>query len=366
MSEARTFFRTLLEEAIRSVASDVHLKGGAKPRFRIQGKMCEQETAEPVSNEQVEDLVGLIAGEDVLAKADNYDTSFHDLGCRFRINISRTYDPLSETRRGIQLSARILPTAILSVEEIGFPNRCYEDIVDLERGLVLVTGITGSGKSTTLASLLSAVNHRHKKKVVTLEHPVEFWFEDEKSFFTQREIPTSVGSFADGVYEALRQDPDIIFIGEIRDDRTTDASLKAVDSGHLVFSTLHSISATNAISRLVKFVPEKMAPRIRHELSLHVEYVLAQQLLPRKTGLGRVLAMEILHPGKDPAPRKFIREGGDKVRLCDYMLSHTQTGNLLMDESIWKLYARRRISGMTAVRYAHNRKEMQKRVETGG
>jgi len=364
MDETRDFLLNLLEHAIRSVASDVHLRTGAKPRFRIQGRIHEQETYKPVGSDRIANLVTLLAGEDALAETSNIDTSFHDLGCRFRVNISRTYDPASPTRTGLQISTRILPTSILPMEEIGFPNRCYEDIVNLERGLVLVTGITGSGKSTTLASLLNAINQRYEKKIITLEHPVEFWFEDVKSYFTQREIPASVTSFADGVREALRQDPDILFIGEVRDDSTANAALKAVDSGHLVFSTLHSISAADAISRLVKLVPEESVPRIRHELSLHVEYVLAQQLLPRKAGLGRVLAMEVLYPGKDPAPRKYIREGQEKARLIDYMLSHGETGNILMDESVFQLYQQGKIAGMTAIRFAHDRKEMQRKVES--
>lgn len=358
-------FQEMLKEAIRCQASDVHLKSNSNPLFRIRGELTRPE--QPVfSYEDIEFITrSLGVTDDAFTQKGNVDTSYHNLGSRFRINISRVYTPHNGNRNGLQISARILPDTPMVIDDIGFPNDCYKEILSLERGLVLVTGVTGSGKSTTLASIIDTINKTQKKKIITLEQPVEYFFQDDLSYITQREVPSSVVSFADGIREAMRQDPDLIMIGEIRDYETVDAALQAVESGHLVLSTIHATNAYATVQRMASLVPEEMMLKIRHEMSVCLEFVLSQQLLPRYKKPGRVLAMEVFRPGKDPAPRKYIRDALES-RIPDYMVSHKDSGNILMDECLLHLQQRNDITAEIALQYAHNREQLKQKLKGQG
>ena len=282
--------------------SDLHIKSGAIPAYRIDGDLVKLNGPE-VTDELAEGLIFPLIGEKSLAilKKDNsVDCSYRFGNLQFRINVFMEND-------GLCAAIRALGLEIPKPEEIGFPNDLWKDIIRLKHGLVLFTGITGAGKSTTIASLIDRINQNRACRIITLEDPIEYLFGQRNSVISQREVGRDIGSFSDGLRAMMRQDPDIIFVGEMRDSETVNMTLTAAETGHLVFSTLHTRDVTGSITRILDYFPAGRQDEVRNQLSLGLAYVVCQKLVPRKNGKGRVVAMEILN--NNYAAANLIRTG---------------------------------------------------------
>jgi twitching motility protein PilT len=281
----------LLQVGISRKASDLHLKVGYPPFYRVQGILSSADT-EVLTSENIMAMIRAMLGEDArmaqLESGRNLDFSLSLFGHRFRANAAFAQgSPF--------LCIRFISSKIRELEEIGFPNDVYNDIIKLQKGLVLVTGVTGSGKSTTLASMIQAINRNRATHIITLEDPIEYVHAPIKSIISQRELGLDVSSFADGVKYSLREDPDVILVGEIRDIDTAKQVLAAANSGHLVFSTIHASSASETIRRFVTLFPSSEQEACANSLAANLTYVLSQSLIPYQKDVGRTLAMEILN-----------------------------------------------------------------------
>ena len=317
----------LLEGMLERSASDLHLKAGHPPVLRIHGRLVPQ-TDWPVPDERaMEDLLIQLAGErerEVFERELELDFAYETETARFRVNAARQ-------RGSIYLTLRAIPRAVPTLAELGLPQVCAR-LALLPQGLVLVTGPTGCGKSTTLAAMIEQVNRTVARRIVTLEDPIEYVFEDRLSVITQREVGADTRSFATGLKYALRQDPDVIMVGEMRDLETIAATLTAAETGHLVLATLHTPSAPEAVDRIVDVFPAHQQAQVRTQLAMTLAGVIAQRLIPRADGSGRVAACEVLIG--IPAVRNLIRE-----RKTPQMVSVMQTGREHgMQTMNWALY----------------------------
>lgn len=304
----------LLEDVIKSKASDLHIQVGLQPMLRVDGSLKPVAGTEPLSEESVESLVFSILDEDqkaIFLKDKEFDFSFAfgDLG-RFRVNAFHE-------RGNIACALRLIPNEILSIEQLGLPD-VIGKFAEYPRGLVLVTGPTGSGKSTTLASVISKINAERSTHIITIEDPIEFTHKSQKSVIVQREVHYDTFSFSAALRSALRQDPDVVLIGEMRDLETIAAAITIAETGHLVFATLHTNSAAQSIDRMVDVFPPHQQPQIRSQLSNILMAICSQRLVP-SVGGGRTVAAEILVA--TPAVRNIIREG--KTHQLDAVI---QTG----------------------------------------
>ncbi|RDW16343.1 type IV pili twitching motility protein PilT [Oceanobacillus arenosus] len=279
----------LLEQAYAKGASDLHITVGSKPIFRINGELIPQgETI--LTNEDTENMAKAIikdADWDRFIDIGELDFSYMiENVSRFRVN---TY----HQRQKIGIVARVIPSQIPSIEQLGMPL-ILKDLAKKPQGLILVTGPTGSGKSTTLAAMIDYINQSSAKHVITLEDPIEYEHQHLKSIVNQREVGIDTGSFANGLRAALRQDPDIILVGEMRDYETISTAITAAETGHLVFATLHTSSAAQTIDRIIDVFPPFQQPQIRIQLASVLEGIISQRLLRRADGSGRIAATEIL------------------------------------------------------------------------
>jgi len=292
----------LLEEVIKKKASDLHVQVGLPPMLRIDGKLIAISGAEALTEESVEALVFAILDEDqkqILLKDKEFDFSFAfgDLG-RFRVNAFHE-------RGNLAAALRLIPNEILTIEQLGLPP-IVNKFADYPRGLVLVTGPTGSGKSTTLAALLHKINVERAVHIVTIEDPIEFTHKSQKSVIVQREVHYDTYSFSAALRSSLRQDPDVVLIGEMRDLETIAAAITIAETGHLVLATLHTNSASQSIDRMIDVFPPHQQPQIRTQLSNILMAICSQRLIPAIGG-GRIAAAEILTA--TPAVRNIVREG---------------------------------------------------------
>lgn len=280
---------TILNEAVGRRASDVHLSVGRSPTLRVDGALQEL-PFQPLTRQWLEEQMEELGGADRIARLrEFYDADFiYKYGAhRFRCNLGMTED-------GINLAARTLPTKVPTPDDLKLPQ-AIRKLCDLERGLVLVTGPTGSGKSTTLAALLGEIARRQGRHIITLEDPIEFALpRDGKSVVDQREFRRSFTSFPDGLRQALRQDPDVILVGELRDQDTMRTALMAAETGHLVFSTLHTYDASSTIGRLVSAFSAEEQNQVRAQLAYILKGVVSQTLLPHAQGRGRVASYEVM------------------------------------------------------------------------
>ncbi len=292
----------LLAELVRRAGSDLHLRANLPPYFRIDGELIAVEGARPLTGEELERFLGpllpaakrtqLAAGEEA-----DFGLQFGNLG-RFRVNVFRE-------RRGIGAVFRLIPARIPTAEELNLPQ-VVRDWALLRKGLILVTGPTGSGKSTTLAAILNLANNLRSEHIVTIEDPIEFVHPDRKALITQREVGRDTQSFKDALRAALREDPDVVLIGELRDLETVSIALETAETGHLVFGTLHTVTAAAAVDRMVDQFPADRQNQVRTVLADVLRGAVAQTLLRRKGG-GRIAALEILV--SSPAVANLIREG---------------------------------------------------------
>lgn len=292
----------LLEEVIKKKASDLHLQVGIPPMLRVDGSLTPVPGTETLSEETVEKLIFSILDDDqkqILLKDKEFDFSFAfgDLG-RFRVNAFHE-------RGNLAAALRLIPNEILTIEQLGLPP-IVSKFADYPRGLVLVTGPTGSGKSTSLAALVHKINNERAAHIVTIEDPIEFTHKSIKSVLVQREVHYDTYSFSAALRSSLRQDPDVVLIGEMRDLETIAAAITIAETGHLVFATLHTNSAAQSIDRMIDVFPPHQQPQIRAQLSNILMAICSQRLVPTIGG-GRVAAAEIMIA--TPAVRNIIREG---------------------------------------------------------
>lgn len=292
----------LLEEVVKKKASDLHLQVGLPPMLRIDGTLLPISGADVLSDEAVETLIFAILDEDqkqILLKDKEFDFSFAfgDLG-RFRVNAFHE-------RGNLAAALRLIPNEILTIEQLGLPP-IVNKFADYPRGLVLVTGPTGSGKSTTLAAMIHKINMERAEHIITIEDPIEYTHRSKKSVVVQREVHYDTYSFSAALRSALREDPDVVLIGEMRDLETIASAITIAETGHLVFATLHTNSAAQSIDRMIDVFPPHQQPQIRSQLSNILMSIVSQRLIPQIGG-GRIAAAEILIA--TPAVRNIIREG---------------------------------------------------------
>jgi twitching motility protein PilT len=283
--------------------SDLHIKVGVQPAFRVDGDLMKLR-GQVVTKEIAEGLIFPLLDEKKLADFranNNIDCSYHYADLQFRINVFMDND-------GPVAAIRALGSDVPKLEEIGFPNDVYKDVVKLQNGLVLLTGITGAGKSTTIASFLDRISETKACRIISIEDPIEYILKQKNAVISQREAGRDVPSFTAGLKAMMREDPDVIFVGEMRDAETIAMTLMAAETGHLVFSTLHTRDVTGTVTRILDYFPSTRQDEVRNQLSLSLAYVISQKLIPKKDGTGRIVAMEILN-NNNYACANIIRTG---------------------------------------------------------
>ncbi len=270
--------------------SDLHLKAGCPPVYRIDGDL-QKLKGTPLDPPTLEALARCILGEGdwaTLQEKGSVDASYITDTMQFRLNVFHDND-------GLVLAVRALDSNPPKVEDIGFPNAVWRDIVTRQHGLVLLTGITGAGKSTTIAALINRIAATRPLRIITLEDPIEYRLLSQQAIISQREVGRDVPSYERGLRDCLREDPDVIFVGEMRDRESTSWTLTAAETGHLVFSTLHTRDVRGTVTRILDMFPSLQQDEIASQLSLGLSYIICQKLIPRADGQGRVVAMEILN-----------------------------------------------------------------------
>ena len=342
----------LLEEVVKKKASDLHLQIGLPPMLRVDGSLRPVSGADVLTEEALESLVFAILDDDqkqILLKDKEFDFSFAfgDLG-RFRVNAFHE-------RGNLAAALRLIPNEILTPEQLGLPE-IVKKFADYPRGLVLVTGPTGSGKSTTLASLVDKINTEKATHIITIEDPIEFTHKSKKSVLVQREVHYDTFSFSAALRSSLRQDPDVVLIGEMRDLETIASAITIAETGHLVFATLHTNSAAQSIDRMIDVFPPHQQPQIRSQLSNILMAICSQRLIP-SIGGGRVVAAEVLVA--TPAVRNIIREG--KTHQLDAVIqTGADYGMQSMDKTLVSLIHSGTISYDEARNYAVDIEELDR------
>lgn len=342
----------LLEEVIKKKGSDLHLQVGLPPMIRVDGALKPVAGAEVLNEEAVEALVFAILDEDqkqLLLKDKEFDFSFAfgDLG-RFRVNAFHE-------RGNLAAALRLIPNEILTVEQLGLPA-IMNKFADYPRGLVLVTGPTGSGKSTSLAAVVDKINSEKATHIITIEDPIEFTHRSKRSVVVQREVHYDTYSFSTALRSALRQDPDVVLIGEMRDLETIASAITIAETGHLVFATLHTNSAAQSIDRMIDVFPPHQQPQIRAQLSNILMGICSQRLVPTIGG-GRTVAAEILVA--TPAVRNIIREG--KTHQLDAVIqTGAEYGMQSMDKTLVQLIHEGTISYDEAKNFAVDIEELDR------
>jgi len=336
----------LLQRMAATGASDLHLKVASPPVLRIHGVLLPQTDLPVVTRESIDDLFRAVTDErqrQLLAENLELDFAYDTTVARCRVNacLQRGTTSLAFRRVGL-----VVPT----IDELGLPEIC-KSLALRPRGLILATGPTGSGKTTTLASMVGHLNERARRRIVTVEDPVEYLHEDKKCFITQRELGTDTRSFAEALKHSLRQDPDVILVGEMRDLETMAAALTAAETGHLVMSTLHTSSAPLTIDRIIDAFPPHQQQQIRIQLSTTLEGVLSQTLLPRADGAGRVAAVEVMVASS--AIRNLIREGKTH-QMANAIQTGAKYGMQTLEQALAALCEKRLLSRDEALSAAND------------
>jgi twitching motility protein PilT len=344
----------ILTLAKQKGASDIHISPGNALMLRIDGELLPQSEM-ILKPKEIDEILNPVMNSDQISNLDRIgelDFAFSVPGfSRIRANVFR--------QRGTYAAAlRILSYEVPTPEALGLPKAVVE-LTTKKRGLVLVTGATGSGKSTTLASLIEIIANRDRKNIITLEDPIEYLHSNKKAIVSQREIGCDTGSYANALRAALRQDPDVILVGEMRDLETISTAITAAETGHLVFSTLHTNSAADAIDRMIDVFPPHQQQQIRIQLAGVIEGVIAQQLMPRSDTNGRIAAFEVLVA--NPAVRNLIREG-KSFQIPSIIQTSKKEGMQTMDDAITNIFFHNQISVMTAVTYAHDTEAMHNKL----
>jgi twitching motility protein PilT len=345
--------RELLGLMVKRNASDLHLTVGSPPQLRIDGRLVKTEF-DPLTPEDTRKLAYSIMSEKQRKKFEEQselDLSFGiEQMSRFRCNVFMQ-------RGNVAVALRLIPFRIRSFEELGLP-KVVSDFAKLPRGLILVTGPTGSGKSTTLASVINKINQERHDHILTVEDPIEYLHRHNCALINQREVYSDTASFASALKFALREDPDVVLIGEMRDLETTDAALTISETGHLVFATLHTNSCAESINRIIDIFPTNQQEQVRVVLSFVLQSVVTQQLIPRIGG-GRALALEIMVC--TPAVRALIRD--DKIHQIYSMIQAGQKfGMKTMNQSLAELYLSKKITLTDALGRSSNIQELNEMI----
>ena len=320
----------LLQACVSQGASDIHLVTNRAPVLRIDGQLRSLETKvlEPDDTVALMKSITPERNQQELQEEGGTDFGFaYGDEARFRVAIFKQ-------KGDITLVLRLIPTKILSFEEIGLPEICAA-LCRRPRGMFLVTGPTGSGKTTTLAAMVNYINENFDRHIITVEEPIEYYHTHKKSIINQREVGIDVPSFSEALRRVLRQDPDVILVGELRDLETIEAAVRAAETGHLVFSTLHTTSAAGTITRIIDVFPVNQQEQIRTQLSSNLMAVLSQALCPLATGRGRIAAYEFMVV--TPAIANLIREN-KTYRIDSSIQTGRKLGMQLLDEHLWQLY----------------------------
>ncbi|RLJ71297.1 twitching motility protein PilT [Hydrogenivirga caldilitoris] len=349
----------VIQRAVQQDASDIHITSGARPAIRVDGKITFLNEFPVMTPEVTQKLAYSVMSErhrKTLEERGQVDFSFgvKDLG-RFRANVFYQ-------RSSVAAVFRRLPYKIRTVNELGLSEKVLE-LCHRKMGLVLVTGPTGSGKSTTLAAMINYINENFPHHIITIEDPVEYIFHHKQSIVNQRELDQDVYSFADALRAALREDPDVILVGEMRDKETIEIALRAAETGHLVFGTLHTNTAISTITRVVDVFPAEQQEQIRVQLSLTLQGVISQRLLPRVGG-GRVLAYELLIP--NAGIRNLIRENKLQQIYSLMQSGQIESGMQTMNQSLYRLHKSGYISLDEALRASPDIKELERMLGITG
>jgi twitching motility protein PilT len=362
VTKARPIEEVHIDELLRLVVekrgSDLHLASGVPPVMRIDGQLYAT-NFDALSDFEVQRMIyAILTDEQIRIFETDYelDCSYQLRGVsRFRVNVYRD-------RGAVAGAFRVIPSKIPTVRELGLPL-VLEDLSRRPRGLVLVTGPTGSGKSTTLAAMIGQINNERSVHIITIEDPIEYLHTHKRSLINQRELGSDTRNFAQALRHALREDPDVILVGEMRDLETMALAITAAETGHLVFSTVHTNNAAQTVDRIVDVFPPGQQEQIRIQLSNNLEAVLSQQLLPRAGTPGRIAAMEIMIAS--PAIRNLIREA-KAHQITSIIQTSAHLGMQTMDQCLRDLYQRGLITYEEAMGRAMNQEELKKMLFTRG
>ena len=343
----------LMDEAHARGASDLHLSVGRRPVMRLSGSLVELGDA-PLTGADTEAMAKAVSPArnwDELLKVGTTDYGYaHGDKCRFRISVL--------TQKGVRgIVMRQIPQKLLTFDQIGLPES-VQQLLTLHRGLVLVTGPTGSGKSTTLATMIDWINRNRDVHIITIEDPVEYYHTHKKSQVTQREVGADVPTFAEAMRRALRQDPDVILLGEMRDLETTSAAITAAETGHLVFGTLHTTGAARTVDRIIDQYPRESQEQIRSQLAQSLVAVISQILMPAASG-GRVAAFEIML--SNPAIENHIRKC-ETFKIPSVLQTSRRQGMVLMDDCLLDLWRAGRVTKEEALERSFDRKGLAVRM----
>lgn len=336
----------ILMAAKRNKASDVHITVGIPPKMRVNGKLLTMEGSRLLPDDTAQMAYGIMNEQQKsrFEEKGEVDMSFAIAGeGRYRVNIFKQ-------RGSVAMSFRLVDTVVPSPEVLGVP----ESVINLyqkKRGLILVTGPTGSGKSTTLAAIIDKINNSRDAHVITLEDPIEYLHQHKMSMVNQREIGLDTQSYANALRAALREDPDVILVGEMRDFETISVAITAAETGHLVLSTLHTIGAASTVDRVIDVFPPHQQQQIRVQLANVLEAVISQQLIPVIGGKGRVAAFEVMHTTS--AVRNLIREGKTH-QLTSVMQTNRKLGMVTMDDALVQLFRDYKIDREMAIQFAQD------------
>ncbi len=349
--------KPLMDACFEQGGSDLHLSVGRPPVLRLKGGLVDLD-GPVLTPEDTRAMAEQLLPERWLKELDDCGSSdygyAHEDKCRFRVAVL--------TQKGhIGIVMRLIPHHLLSFEQIGLPDQVRE-LLTLHRGLVLVTGPTGSGKTTTLATMIDWVNANRDVHIITIEDPIEYFHKHQKSMVTQREVGTDTTSFSEAMRRALREDPDVILLGEMRDLETTSAAISAAETGHLVFGTLHTTGSARTVDRIIDQYPTDQQEQIRSQLSVALVAVVSQILMPTADGRGRVAAFEVML--MNPAIENHIRKK-ETFKIPSVLQTTRRSGNMLLDDSLLELYRSGRISKDVLVERAYDRKDIEKRLGGG-
>lgn len=348
----------VLRAALKAGASDIHIKTGRTPLFRIEGQLLPVTAAPELSEEDVKDMAYSMMN---IGQRDKFEGSFEmDLAysikdlSRFRVNVY-------QQRGTISIAMRAIPLNVLQFGDLNLPP-VLEKVANEERGLVIVTGTTGSGKSTTLAAFVDYINSNKKRHIITVEDPLEYVHEDKESLINQREIGIDTMSFANAMRAALREDPDAILVGELRDLETMEICLSAAETGHLVFTTLHTLDAMETINRMLTVFPPHQHNQVRYQLAQVLKAIISQRLVPTADGKNRVPAAEILIA---TARIRDLISDAERTREIRQAIEEGQLhyGMQTFDQCLYDLYSKKMITYEEAMRQATNKDDLALRIQ---